>query len=271
MRLNLRSTIDQKIKKLTPPRGARQVTIFYYMTHIFKNYEELSLAVAELVVELLRQKPKAVICLPSGSTPLAMFKILVDKRKAGAVDFSQCIFVGLDEWVGLGPEDEGSCRYWVDRDFLHPIGFRPEQIVYFDAKSYDLPGQCDLVNQKVAELGGLDLMVLGVGMNGHLALNEPGTSFDSYAHLSVLDTITAEVGQKYFTKATPLTHGITLGLRHAREAKQLIVMASGEAKAMVMKRALEGVVAEDFPVSLVQTNDTILVMLDKAAASTLRS
>lgn len=241
------------------------------MTLIFKNYDELSLAAANLVIQLLKEKPTAVICLPSGSTPLGMFKILAEKSTAVEVDFSQCTFVGLDEWVGMGPEDEGSCRYWIDRDFLNPIGFRDDQIIYFDAKSDDLQGQCDLVNQKVADLGGLDLMVLGVGMNGHLALNEPGTSFDSYAHISVLDPITAEVGQKYFSKATPLSEGITLGLRHAREAKQLIVMVSGKGKASVVKRAMEGEVNEAFPVSLVQTREDILVMLDEEAASELKA
>jgi glucosamine-6-phosphate isomerase len=239
------------------------------MIQIYKDYEALSEAAAEYVVDLLAEKPDAVLCLPSGSTPLGMFKILAEKSKAGEVDFSKCTFVGLDEWVGMGPDDEGSCRYWIDRDFLHPIGFRDDQIVYFNAKSTDLPSECDRVNQAIAELGGLDLMVLGVGMNGHLALNEPGTSFESYAHLSTLDPITAEVGQKYFTKDTPLTEGITLGLRHAREARQLIVMASGQLKADVMKRALEGEVSEDFPASLVQQVEGALVLLDKAAARRL--
>lgn len=236
------------------------------MVQIYKNYEALSLAAAGLVANLLDEKPDAVLCLPSGSTPLGMFKILAEKSRAGEVDFSKCTFVGLDEWVGMGPEDEGSCRFWIDRDFLHPIGFRDEQIIYFDAKSTDLPGECERVNESIAELGGLDLMVLGVGLNGHLALNEPGTSFDSYAHLSILDPMTAEVGQKYFSKATPLTEGITLGLRHAREARQLIVMASGAAKAPVMQRALEGEVSEDFPASMVQRVEGAVVMLDEAAA-----
>ncbi len=239
------------------------------MLQIFKNYEVLSLAAAEQVEKLLAQKPDAVFCLPSGSTPMGMFKVLTEKSKAGEVDFTQCTFVGLDEWVGMGPDDEGSCRYWIDRYFLHPIGFREEQIVYFDAQSANLQGECDRVNREVVALGGLDLMVLGVGMNGHLALNEPGTSFDSYAHLSTLDPITAEVGQKYFTKATPLTEGITLGLRHAREAKQLIVMACGATKASVVQRALEGEVSEDFPASLVQRVEGALVMLDEAAAGRL--
>lgn len=236
------------------------------MLQIYKDYQTLSLAAAEQVEKLLGEKPDAVICLPSGSTPLGMFKILAEKSKAGEVDFTKSTFVGLDEWVGMGPDDEGSCRYWIDRDFLHPIGFREEQIVYFDAKSDDLQGECDRVNQAISELGGLDLMVLGVGMNGHLALNEPGTSFDSYAHVSTLDRITAIVGQKYFLEETPLTEGITLGLRHAREAKQLIVMASGATKAPVMLRALEGEVSESFPASLVQRVEGALVMLDEEAA-----
>ena len=239
------------------------------MLQIYKNYEALSEAAAEQVAKLLEEKPDAVFCLPSGSTPMGMFKILAEKSKAGKVDFSKCTFVGLDEWGGMGPDDQGSCRYWIDRSFLKPIGFPDDQIIYFDAKSTDLLAECERVNQKVAELGGLDLMVLGVGMNGHLALNEPGTSFDSYAHVSTLDRVTAIVGQKYFLEETPLTEGITLGLRHAREAKQLIVMASGKYKADVMKRALEGEVSEDFPASLVQRVEGVMVMLDKAAAGTL--
>lgn len=239
------------------------------MLQTYKNYEALSQAAAEQVEKLLAEKPDAVLCLPSGSTPLGMFKILAEKSKAGEVDFTKCTFVGLDEWVGMGPDDQGSCRYWIDRSFLEPIGFRDDQIIYFDAKSNDLPSECERINQAIAELSGLDLMVLGVGMNGHLALNEPGTSFDSYAHVSTLDRITAIVGQKYFLEETPLTQGITLGLRHAREARQLIVMASGRFKADVMRRALEGEVSEDFPASLVQRVEGVVVMLDKAAAGTL--
>ncbi len=236
------------------------------MLLIYKNHEILSQAVAERVAKVLRDKPQAVICLPSGNTPLRLFEILVNQHEIGEIDFSRCTFVLLDEWLGMDGQDEGSCRYWIDKELLNPLGFRPEQIIAFDAKSDDLPGECKRVNQKIEALGGFDLVVLGVGMNGHLALNEPGTSFDIYAHVSTLDPLTAEVGQKYFKKQTPITEGITLGLRHFLEAKQLIVMASGEAKAPVMKRALEGEVSEAFPASLVQTDDRILVMLDEEAA-----
>ncbi|GHB72195.1 6-phosphogluconolactonase [Persicitalea jodogahamensis] len=236
------------------------------MLLIHKNHETLSQAVAERVAKVVQDKPDAVICLPSGNTPLRLFEILVNQHEIGEIDFSRCTFVLLDEWLDMDGQDEGSCRYWIDKELLNPLGFQPEQIIAFDAKSGDLPGECERVNQKIKELGGFDLVVLGVGMNGHLALNEPGTPFDCYAHVSALDPMTAEVGQKYFTKQTPLTEGITLGLRHFLEARELIVMASGEAKAPVMKRALEGEVSEDFPASLVQKDEKILVMLDEAAA-----
>ncbi len=239
------------------------------MLLVFKNHEILSQAVAERVVQVLQEKPDALICLPSGNTPLRLFEILVNQHETGQVDFSRCTFALLDEWLGMDGSDEGSCRYWIDKELLNPLGFRPEQIIAFDAKSTDLPTECTRVDEQVARHGGFDLIVLGVGMNGHLALNEPGASLDAYTHTTVLDPLTAQVGQKYFSQQTPLTGGITLGLRHFSEAKQLIVMASGEAKAPVMKRALEGSIMEAFPASLVQRDDAILIMLDGAAAGTL--
>ncbi len=239
------------------------------MLLIYKNHEALSQAVAERVAGVLRDKPDALICLPSGNTPLRLFEILVNQHEIGEIDFSRCTFALLDEWLGMDGQDEGSCRYWIDKTFLDPIGFRAEQIIAFDAKSDDLPAECERINQETAKFGGFDLIVLGVGMNGHLALNEPGASFDSYCHTTTLDPLTSQVGQKYFTKQTPLTEGITLGHRHFLEAELLIVMASGEAKAPVMKRALEGGPSEDFPASLVQKDDKILVMLDEEAASEL--
>lgn len=241
------------------------------MLLIHKNHQALSQAVAERVAKVLQDKPDALICLPSGNTSLRLFEILVNQHEIGEIDFSRCTFALLDEWLGMDGQDEGSCRYWIDKKLLNPLGFTEEQIIAFDAKSDDLKGECERIDKKIEEMGGFDLVVLGVGMNGHLALNEPGTSFDSYAHTTTLDPLTAEVGQKYFSKQTPLTEGITLGIRHFLESKELIVMASGEAKASVMKQALEGEVTEDFPASVVQKDDKILVMLDEEAAGKLTS
>jgi galactosamine-6-phosphate isomerase len=235
--------------------------------NVFPDYETMSLAAAERVMALLSKKPNAVICLPSGSTPLGMFKILVSANQKGMTDFSQCVFIGLDEWIGFGAEDDGGCRNLLNKDFLKPIGLRDDQIFFFDGKAQDPEEECSRINNVVANLGGLDLIILGVGMNGHLALNEPGTPWNMYAHISELENITKEVGQKYFNKPTVISQGITIGIRHIMEAKAAILMASGSAKAEVIKRALAFPVTTEFPATALQNHFNAAFLLDSEAAT----
>ncbi|ACT94030.1 glucosamine-6-phosphate deaminase [Dyadobacter fermentans] len=234
--------------------------------NIYPDYAYMSSAAAGRVIDLINHKPDSVICFPSGSSPKGMFDSLVTANQNGRVDFSKCIFVGLDEWIGLGAGDDGSCRDLLDRDFLKPIGLREDQIVFFDGKAFDPQAECDRVNKIVESLGGLDLIVLGVGMNGHLALNEPGTSWDSYAHISELDPVTVEVGQKYFQQPTALTRGITVGIRHILDASAAILLASGKAKASVIQRALAFPVSKDFPATVLQNHLNAEFILDADAA-----
>lgn len=234
--------------------------------NIYPDYALMSAAAAERVIDLMNHKPESVICFPSGSSPKGMFDALVTANQNGRVDFSKCIFIGLDEWIGLGSGDDGSCRDLLDRDFLKPIGLHADQIVFFDGKAFDPQAECDRVNKIVEGLGGLDLIILGVGMNGHLALNEPGTSWDTYAHISELDTVTVEVGQKYFKQATTLTRGITVGIRHILEARSAILLASGGSKAPVIQRALAFPVSKDFPATVLQNHLNAEFILDADAA-----
>lgn len=236
---------------------------------IYNDYESMSLAAATRVIELLKEKPAAVICLPSGSTPQGMFHQLVAAHQSGQTDFSQCTFIGLDEWIGLGAADDGSCRDLLDKDFLLPIGFTEDQIVFFDGLAHDPQAECERVNEAVDALGGLDLIVLGVGMNGHLALNEPGTPFDLYAHVSELDPVTVQVGQKYFKKETQLTKGITVGIRHMLEAKKAILIASGISKASVVHKAISLSVTKDYPATVLQMHLNVEFILDREAAQLL--
>ena len=229
----------------------------------------MSRAAANRVIDLLDEKPAAVICLPSGTTPQGMFNQLVSAHQSGRTDFSKCTFIGLDEWIGLGAEDEGSCRDLLDKDFLIPIGFRDQQVVFFDGLAEDPLAECERINEAVAAIGGLDLIVLGVGMNGHLALNEPGTPFSIYAHISDLDPLTIQVGQKYFKQETVLTKGITIGIRHILEAKSAILIGSGSGKATVIQRALTLPVTTDFPATALQLHSNAEFILDRGAAELL--
>jgi glucosamine-6-phosphate isomerase len=232
----------------------------------FSNYEALSEATANLIIEVLKQKPDALICIASGDTPLGVCKFLAKSDKKL---FEKCTFLGLDEWVGMDENDEGSCKYGIYQNLLIPLKFPSERIKYFDAKAQDLASECQKINEFIASRGGLDVMLVGVGMNGHIALNEPNTPFDIYAHVSELEEVTKSVGQKYFTKETILTQGITLGLAHLQEAKLPILIANSSKKTSVIKRALTEAITEQFPASIFQKIENSIVMLDLEAAQEL--
>lgn len=232
----------------------------------FLNYEALSEATANLIINILKEKPEALICIASGDTPLGVCKFLAQSDKKL---FEKCTFVGLDEWVGMDENDEGSCKYGIYQNLFVPLNIPSERIRYFDAKAQDLGFECQKINDFIASKGGLDVMLVGVGMNGHIALNEPNTPFDIFAHVSDLEDITKSVGQKYFIKDTLLTQGITLGLGHLQEAKLPILIANGNRKAEVIHAALKGNMTEKFPASIFQKLANGLVMLDEEAAQNL--
>ena len=234
--------------------------------HTFLNYEALSEATANLIIDVLTQKPEALICIASGDTPLGVCEFLA---KSDRKLFEKCTFVGLDEWVGMDENDKGSCKYGIYQNLLVPLNIPSERIKYFDAKAQDLTFECQKINEFIASKGGLDVMLVGVGMNGHIALNEPNTPFDIYAHVSDLEEITKSVGQKYFTKDTILTQGITLGLAHLQEAKLPILIANGLRKASVINVALNDEITEKFPASIFQRLENSIVMLDIEAAQKL--
>ena len=185
----------------------------------FDNYEALSEHTANFILDYVRKKPNALICVPSGDSPRLAFQKIVANAKPS--DFEKATIVALDEWVGIPPENKGSCRYLIEHDFVNALNLRPDQFYFFDGMSNDLEAECQKINQLIASHGGLDIMLVGLGMNGHIGLNEPGSSFQNYAHVSTLEESTISVGQKYFESQTPLTQGITIGLKHLLEAKNV--------------------------------------------------
>ena len=237
--------------------------------HQFPDYTTLSKYTAIHIAAIINQKPDALLCLASGDTPVETFRQFVKLAQAERVDVSQCTFVGLDEWVGFGPEDVGSCSNYVFRDLFTPLNLRPDQIHVFDAKADDLGAECARIDAVIDSRGGLDLLLVGMGMNGHIALNEPGTSFTLGCHVSELAESTITVGQKYFEKETALSQGITLGLRHLAEAKEVILLVSGEKKASMLRDALKGPVSKQVPASIMQTHANGQVWIDEAAGSLL--
>jgi glucosamine-6-phosphate isomerase len=234
---------------------------------VYPDYKSMSRAAADLISAYINKKPNSLICLASGHSPLGVFQCMVEDVKSGKLNLSGCTFVSLDEWVGIPAAQKGSCREMMDKDFFIPLAIKEHQIVFFDGMDADLKHQVDKINGLIETNGGLDIMVVGVGMNGHIAMNEPGTSFDSVAHISTLAEETKTVGQKYFDTATQLSQGITLGLKHFRDARLPILVANGEKKAPIIRQILTSSPSESLPASVIQLIDHGIVMLDEAANS----
>jgi glucosamine-6-phosphate isomerase len=236
---------------------------------IYKDYQELSAEAAAEVIGLITKKPEAVICLASGDTPRLTCQLITAAALKEKTDLSKCTFIGLDEWVGIPPENEGSCRHFFETLLLKPLNFSPEQTHLFDARSKDLKGECRKMDNLILEKGGIDLMIVGVGMNGHIGFNEPGTSFDNYCHVIDLDDTTITVGQKYFKEPVQLKQGITLGLKHLQQSKKVLLIANGAKKAEVIRETMEGEINNRFPATVIRTHPNGVVMTDEAAASLL--
>ncbi len=236
---------------------------------IFKDYQHLSEAASNVMIDTIKQNPHAVLCLASGDTPRLTCRLFVEKITEDNVDLSKVTFIGLDEWVGIPVENEGSCHYFFQHELFQQLALQQRQIHLFDALSNNLANQCARMDNIIREKGGIDLMVVGIGMNGHIGFNEPGVSFDNYSHVIDLDETTISVGQKYFSAAAILHKGITIGLKHLTESKEVILLANGAKKAEVIKSTVEGVLTNAFPASIMQTHTNGIVMIDEEAAQSL--
>lgn len=238
---------------------------------IFSDYHSMSWDAAEKIIELVKSRPEAVICLASGDTPRLTYQLVAKNSVAGNIDFSRISFIGLDEWVGVAPENEGSCRHFFQSMLFDQLNFTPSNLYLFNALSENLEEECRYMDKVIVNKSGIDLMLVGVGMNGHIGFNEPVVSFDSYSHVVELDKMTTSVGQKYFKESTLLKQGITLGLKHFLEAKKVLMLANGLKKAPVIKKMLEEEISTQMPASIIRTHSNSEVILDKEAASMLKS
>jgi glucosamine-6-phosphate isomerase len=236
----------------------------------FPDYAALSSQVAEEIITLVKGKPDAVLCMASGDSPKLACSKIVEIANHDKLDFSQIRFIGLDEWLGIPPENSGSCHYFFQQFFLRPLETPPNSVHLFDALSLNPLRECEKMDDFIFNSGPIDLMLVGIGMNGHIGFNEPGISFNKYSHVATLDNTTTSVGQKYFNSAVKLKQGITLGLKHLMESKKLILLANGIKKAQVIRQALEGEVSEQFPASIIQQHPNCAVMVDEEAAGLLK-
>lgn len=235
------------------------------------SYEAMSKRVATDIINIMKPLSQPLLCVASGDSPKGLYKELARQKDASLIDTSQWYFLGLDEWVGLGKHDDGSCSVMLNNDVFKPLHVNEEKICSFDGKASDTNKECERIEIFIQQHGGIEIAILGIGMNGHVGLNEPGTSPALRSHVSEVDAVTKKVGQKYFSRPQNLTQGITLGIATLMEAKHLFLLVSGEKKAAILQQALEEQITENVPTSLIRNHPNFVVYADKEAARLLKN
>ena len=236
---------------------------------IYNDYTELSVKTAEQIATIITEKPDALLCFPAGETSVGTFKHLIVLNKTGKISFRKCKIVGLDEWANIGAMKSENCFSFLKKHLFDHIDYSKENFCFFDGESSDLKKECIKTDDFIKKYGPIDMILLGAGMNGHLGLNEPGTSFDLYSHIVNLDETTKIVGQKYFSAKVNLTKGISLGLKYIMEAKTVILQLNGNRKAEVARQLIESEVSPAFPASALKEHSNSYLLLDKEAAKYL--
>jgi glucosamine-6-phosphate isomerase len=236
---------------------------------IAPSYALMSRQAAQDLVQLMAGRPHPLLCTASGHTPTGLYGELIKEIRQQGLDISRWKFVGLDEWLGMNGSDEGSCQYDLQKQLFQPLGVKKEQICFFDGRAADGQQECRKVEAFIQAAGGLDVAILGVGLNGHIGMNEPGTPPSLRSHVAAIDPLTQQTGQKYFAQPQTLTHGLTLGLATLMEAKHILLLANGAHKAGIASKVVTAAPSADLPATLLRSHADVTFYLDQEAAHML--
>ena len=235
-----------------------------------KDYEEMSLKAASYILSKLKQIDTPVLGLATGSTPIGLYSQLVDEYKKGNVSFENVTTFNLDEYTKIEPTDPNSYHFFMNTNLFDHIDLPKEQIHLPNGSAEDLEAECQEYEEKITRAGKMDLQVLGIGINGHIGFNEPGTHFTSRTHIVTLDESTREANSRFFSTIDEVpTHAITMGIETIMESKEIVLLISGEQKAETLNRLLNGEVNEEFPASILHKHNNVIVIADAAACSKL--
>ena len=233
---------------------------------VCKDYQEMSQKAAAMAAESICAEEEQLISFPGGETPAGMVEEFVRMVNSGAVDISHTRYVQLDEWVGLGENDMGSCAQFNRVNLLNKLRYPFLDFFLINGLAKDIQNECTLLNSYIDHFGPLSLSVLGIGMNGHLGFNEDGVNFENPAHVIQLSETTKQIMGKYFDRPRTLEYGITQGIRQIMAAKKVILIASGAHKAQILKKALTGPVTNTVPASILQRHNACTIIAECDAA-----
>ena len=229
------------------------------------NYEDMSCEAADIFAAQLKKKPDSILGLATGSTPLGLYAELVKRYDAGEIDFSKARSFNLDEYYPISNKHPQSYNYFMHDNLFSKVNFASSRLP--NGETDDPHGECARYDTEIEAAGGIDLQLLGIGINGHVGFNEPAASYSLPTYLVELTESTLNANSRFFTGGDPQpTSALTMGFNAIFGAKSILLLISGEAKASIAKRLFEGLIHTDVPASLLLLHPNVTVILDKAAA-----
>jgi len=229
-----------------------------------EDYDGMSKEAAKFIYEAIEKNPNITLGLATGSTPQKMYQYLAEMLNENNINLSNVHTVNLDEYVGLDADNAQSYHYFMLEEFFNKVNIPLENTHIPDGKNDDLEAEVANYEKIIADLGGIDLQVLGVGRNGHIGFNEPGTPFDSRTQVVSLTDVTIKDNSRFFDKIEDVpTQALSMGLETIMDAKSILFLASGEAKRDAVNSLINAEITEEIPVTILQKHDNLTVILDK--------
>lgn len=225
------------------------------------NYELLSEKCADILIQMVTENPCANIVLATGHSPLLAYRKFVKKVQKSNINLSNVTFIKLDEWVGLDPDDLATCEYFIRQEILNPLEISDEAYIGFDSKAKDLELECIRIKKLLESLQMIDLMILGVGKNGHLGLNEPDEYLTAGPHVVQLDNKTKQHAMLNNTKAN-VQYGITLGMKDILCSDKVVLLVSGEEKKQAFEAICKGAISTRVPATMLNLHKNVLCIVE---------
>ena len=225
------------------------------------TYEKLSRQAANIISAQVILKPDSVLGLATGSSPLGTYKQLIEWYKKGDIDFSKVVSVNLDEYVGLDGASDQSYRYFMNKNFFEHINIDLGNTFVPNGCAVDLAGEGKRYDEHIAELGGIDLQLLGIGLDGHIGFNEPDKYFVKSTHVVDLHESTIKANSRFFASEDEVPKkAITMGMVSIMQAKKILLIASGKEKRDILEKAFYGPITPEIPASILQLHPDITVI-----------
>jgi glucosamine-6-phosphate deaminase len=231
------------------------------------SLQQVAQRAAQFVAALVRKKPKCVLGLATGSTPLGLYAELIRLHRDEGLDFSRVVTFNLDEYVGLGPTHPQSYRYFMQTNLFDHINVDVRNTHVPDGRALDFESHCEQYERRIKDEGGIDLQVLGIGTDGHIAFNEPGSSLGSRTRLKSLTAETVRDNARFFSDPNEVPRlAVTMGVGTILESRRCLILATGQAKAEAIRATIEGPVTAQVTASALQLHRDVTAIVDEGAA-----